>query len=28
VDDSGLPSISILVTLLITSLIAISRRQR
>ena len=28
VEDSGLPSISILVTLLITSLIAISRRQR
>ena len=28
VDDSGLPSISLLVTLLVTSLIAVSRRQR
>jgi hypothetical protein len=28
VEDSGLPSISVFITLLITSLIAISRRQR
>ena len=28
VDDSGLPSISLLITLLVTSLIAVSRRQR
>ena len=28
VEDSGLPSTSIFITLLVTSLIAISRRQR